>query len=546
MSTDCEASRDDRSAWAKRKAVVIALGVLATAMLLANACTMSICEDEANGFYLSKKPLGEMFDLMLANFHEDPPLADVILHCWIGVAGHRLWLLRSLPVLCWLLMIPGLFLVTRRLAGRRGAWFAMAALFLMPYHWTIPAAFRWYSLYALLAVWNFFFFLRIREAACPPGEESPAGMKSRVLLTLPYALTGACLWYTNYSAPVFFFVHLVVGLCSATRRRQIVIDLVLGWVLIVLLFAPWIATFLRQLDTSVRPMSFSYAGLSLYALFAGEFSIPMNFWISVPVAVECVLLLVLIPAHFRQGWIPLLVCVVVLGALLQTGAIGPKRLLIVSPFLAVTLGIALSETTDRSRWMAMARYGLVTSVLLVAAGSAVNMLRRDGWSAYRWLDPTEAVVKQIQSRSPESLVISDSNPVFFYLQDEYGKNLCRMPQQYDPAYDPQAILYRLDANYRPVRDRMLAAADRAVWVYHSPYDGPISNHYREMVDQMQQHGFQVCRTEPFLKASRGFLDFHPKFRNRSPDPLNDYRIVMVHFTKSELCARPAAQTPRTR
>jgi len=529
MMCDSQPFPDDPPASGKLRMAVVTLGLAALALLCANAFTMAICEDEANGFYLSKKPVGEIVDLMLANTHEDPPLSDLILHFWIRVAGYHAGLLRCLPMMFWLAMIPALFLLARQLAGQRGAWFALAALFLMPYHWTIPAVFRWYSLYACLAVWNFYSFLRLQR--CVRGKSN--GWKARLSWAVPYVATGACLWYTNYSAPVFFFTHLLVAASRAPRRRQVLIDLVLCWSVILLLYTPWIPTLLRQMDTSIRDVPVAYTGFSLYNLFAGELSTPFDFWISVPAAMGCVLLIVLVLTQFRRCWIPAVACAVALGALLQTGAIGPKRMLIVSPLVAVTWGAAMSNGTDRRRWLRMARAGLIATAVMVASGSLANMVRREGWGAYRWLDPTRAVAWRLQSRSPKSPIISNSNPVFFYLKDEYGKNHCRGPQEEDGQYQPKAILFPLRANYQPLCRDVLERAKEAVWVYHSPYHGPISKWYDTMVRQMQQFGFRVLGTEPLLRPSSRFIEFHPKFRDRSADPLDEYRVVLVYFVKSE-------------
>jgi len=540
-----DAIHNDRTISRRLKITVLLLGIATVAILAVNAHRMAICEDEANGYYVARRPLGEMLALLQANIHEDPPLADIVLHGWIRVAGFEPWRLRSLPIVFFLLMIPGLFLVARRLGGRRGAWFSLAAVFLMPYHWTIPAAFRWYSLFACLAVWNFFFFLRMEESARQPDEDPPS-RKTRFARAIPYVVTGACLWYTNYSAPVFFFVHLIVALCRAKRRRQVLVDLTLCYAAIFLLFCPWVPTLLRQLDISIRSRTPGYAGLALYVLFAGEFSTPFHYWISLPAALASLLLAVLVLAQFRRCWIPALVCVVILLGLLQTGAIGPKRLLIVSPFVAITAGLALGRGEHRLRRLRVARTGLIAAALMVAAGSSVHFVRREGWIALRWLDPTAAVVRRIRSESPETLILANSNPVFFYLEDEYGRNLCRGPQELDADYRPQALLFPQDRNYGPLCEELLAKADRVAWVYHSPYGGPISKWRDAMVEQMGRLGFRVAKTEGHLRASADFLEYHPKFQDRTSDPLDEHRIVVMHFTKSpaeERSSRPRKTAP---
>jgi len=526
-----DAPDNDRPVSRRLKIVVLLLGVAAVAILAVNAHRMAICEDEANGYYVARRPLGEMLALLRANIHEDPPLADLVLHGWIRVAGFEPWALRSLPIAFFLLMMPGLFLVARRLGGRRAAWLSLAAVFLMPYHWTIPAAFRWYSLFACLAVWNFFFFLRMEESARGSAEEWPSG-KRRFARAIPYVLTGACLWYTNYSAPALFFVHLIVALCHSGRRRQLLLDLTLCYAAIFLLFCPWVPTLLRQLDVSIRSRTPSYAALALYVLLAGELSTPFHYWISLPAAVAGVLLGALVVARFRRCWIPALVCAVILLGLLQSGAIGPKRLLIVSPFLAITAGLALGANEYRLRRLRVARIGLIAAALMVAAGSSVHFLRREGWVAHRWLDPTAAVVRQIRNQSPDTLILANSNPVFFYLEDEYGRNLCRGPQESDTDYHPRALLFPQDRNYGPLCEALLAGADRVAWVYHSPYDGPISRWREAMVEQMARLGFRVTATQGHLRASADFLRYHPKFQDRTSDPLDEHRIVVVHFARS--------------
>jgi len=522
--------RDNRALARPAKIAAAGLCFAGAVLLLVNAQTMTICEDESNGFFLSHKPLGEVIRLMAANSYEDPPLWDVLLHAWTPIAGYDLGLLRGLPILFWLLTAPGLFLVTRRLAGPRAAWCSLVVLMLMPYHWTIPAAFRWYSFFAFLAVWNFFFFLRLEECA-RTDDHTLTGRKTRFFRGVPYVLTGACLWYTNYSAPMFFFIHLVVAMVRARRRRQIATDLALCWLAVSLLYLPWIATFLRQLGRSTRSVSFSYTGLSLYVLAAGEFSTPFHYWISVPAIVAGILLAALVGVGFRRCWVPVAALAVVMTAMLATGVIGPKRLLLASPFVAMIAGIALADESSRRRWIAAARTGLLAMAVLVAGGSLVHMFRQTGWVAYRWLDPCRAVVRQIRSETPSALVVSNSNPIFFYLGDQYGKNFCYGYQRTDPSYRPKAIHFPLKANYPPVCRELLDRADRVAWVYHSAYDGPISKWHDEFVDEMGRLGFRVSKIETFLRASPAMLKYHPRFRDRSSNLLDEYRLVVVHFDK---------------
>jgi len=498
----------------------LALGLALTALSI-NAATMTFCEDEANGFYLCKLPLEQVLAMLGGGYHEDPPLSDVVLHGWVSVVGFRPWLLRGLPLAFWLAALPGLFLCGRRLFGPPGGWLTLLALAMMPYHWTMPGVFRWYSLYACLAAWNFWFFLGM-------DERSPWRMAG-------YVATGAALWYTNYSAPILFFAHLLVALGRGESRWSLVRRLVVCWIAVGVLYLPWLPTFLGQLGRSARPLSASYTAVSLWVLWAGELQSPLSIAAVVPAVAAGLLFLVLAAAHVRHGWMPLGVVGIVLAGLLASGAIGPKRLLIVSPFLALGLAAVLAGRSQR-RPLALARTGLVAALLAMCAGSWVNLVRGSDWVAYRWLDPCDEVVRQIEPHRPGTLILSNSNPIFFYLEDEYGKNLCPGPQRTDPNYRPAALLYPLDLNHDPILDGAMADAERVVWIYHSPYHGPLSRHYDGMVEQLARHGFEVVRVEPYLRPSAGFLHHQRKVRGHQPGDADrrwdDYRIVAVYFQRS--------------
>jgi len=553
----------------------------ALAALCLNAATMTFCEDEANGFYLSKQPLGELLGLLSSGYHEDPPLSDVILHAWIPVAGFRPWLLRAVPVAFWMLALPGLFLVGRRLLGPRGGWLTLLAVGLLPYHWTIPGVFRWYSLYACLAVWNFWCFLHLLDA---PAGASRSTARRSALYAVGYVLTGAALWYTNYSAPILFFSHMVIAPMLArgeakkgpgifcrngpkgASHKTYLVPFSLCWLAIGLLFLPWLPTFLGQLGRSARPLSPSYTALSFWVLWAGELASPFDLHAAAPAVVGAVAFAVLGAMRFRRSGIPGCVVAVALVGLLATGAIGPKRLLIVSPFLALALAAALglsekgSDPLDsrgltpfrigaerRTARRRFARAGLAVSLacalVAVAAVSWVNLVRRSGWVAYRWLDPCSAAVQRVRARAPGALVVSNSNPVFFYLKDEYGKNLCRLPQEQDPGYRPAAMLFPLELNYAPRCREALREAQRVAWIYHSPYHGPISGCYGETGGRLARYGFRPAEVEPLLRPASGFLRHHPRFGGRAVLPADDYRMVVVYFEKDPVRIRVARQPP---
>lgn len=162
--------------------VLVAAGLV---LLLYNAATTTVWDDETNGFFLAREPLPQLMQMMAANVHEDPPLFDLVLHFWISLAGYEPLALRLLPVFFWILTLVGLHKAGDKMGGEGAGLLCVAVAVWMPYHWMFPAAMRWYSLFACLAVWNFIAFLRLTSI----GQEGGGLRKSRLPL-LWYVLSG--------------------------------------------------------------------------------------------------------------------------------------------------------------------------------------------------------------------------------------------------------------------------------------------------------------------------------------------------------------------
>jgi len=510
------------------------LGVLALVLLLVNAWTMTISEDEANGFYLVQRSTPAMLRLLASNeVSEDPPLYDLIQHFWASWTGCHAGLLRMLPLTAWLAMLPGVYLVGRHLGGPRGAWFALAAVLLMPYHWIIPAMARWYSLYACAAVWNFLFLLHIVD-----GSEA-AGRKRTLLWACLYVLSGAALWYTNYSAIVLFFAHLIVGLFRSRFRLDVVRTLVFCWVGIALLFLPWLPTFLRQLAVSTHAKSYwpIRTAVALYSLVAGEFSSPYHLAFLFPAVAVCVLLPFVVLPQLRRCWAPAVIAAIVLTAIVAAGAAGPKRLTLMSPFLAMAIGLALSSRPlGQGRWHTVVRCAFGLAVVGLLGGSATNAIRRSDWLSYRWLDPCQEAVESAQAQNPNAVVVTNSISVLFYLHDPFGDGFGQLTPDDLRRCQKEAVF--LFPPRMQCLEPALATANEAVWIHHSNL-APISESYEEMLRTMEQKGYHVTKTETFLRASPEFIKHHPHFQGKPRGPLDEYRVISVYFAKTPSAVRTA-------
>ena len=529
MRTDALESRGcvGPSRWLKT--VVLLLVAVNVVVLGVNAATTTIWEDEANGFFLARKPLPELLEAMSGNVHEDPPLYDVVLHAWINVVGYHVPALRGLSIVFWCLMLPGLFLATRRLAGANTAWLAVGIACLLPNHWLFPASMRWYSLFSCLSMWNLYFFLEMLERS-RQGVPLARPVVANILLVAPYALTGAALWYTNYSAPILFFSHLVVALIGPPERRRIVTGLVAGWCVISLLYLPWVPTFLRQMGDSVHTFSVTKAALTIWVLVAGEFSTPLNLWMACCVTVTGLLLTMVVFGRIRECWIPPLIILIALSAMGVSGVIWTKRVLYLVPLLAMTFALALGRRENSARWLATAQGALLVMGLAVTVSSFVQMVRRDHWATYRWLDPIEVALDRVEQRTPEAVVLTNSNPALFYLHDELGKAAYTSPPRND-GFRFTGLFYPFADHLVPRYQSRLAGAQKAVYLHHWAYGGPLSKSYEEVVQQMEQFGFRPDGTESLLRMSPGFIKRHLRFKDSGDNRTDPYRVVLLYFSK---------------
>ena len=516
----------------------IALSIVALhlVVLVVNAATTCVWCDEINGYFLSCRPLGELLRLMADNVHEDPPLYDVLLHFWIPFSHYDPLLLRLLSVVFWALTLWGLFVSAKRLGGLPSGWTTLIVAALMPCHWLLPAALRWFSLFACLAVWNFAWFLslwsRARHAPDPGG-----GWKDLLPAAIGYVATGAGMWYTNYSAPSLFFCHLLICLAWAERKLHLARWLVACFTAIGLLYLPWLPTFLTQLSTSTMNNTDSLlvpGGLSLYSLWAGEFSTPLAWWISIPAAATALTAAALALRHCRRVRLPLLIFVVVVLALWLSQTIWTIRMLIVSPFLALCLGVSLAAEWDRkARRLTALRWAFFTSAIILLTGSFVNMVKREGWNSYRWLDPVATTVRQIKSAQPGALMLTNSKVAFFYMQDELEPAGATGDFQVDArAYAPKVINYPIDEWFRDTADQAISRTQQIVFIHHAAYGGFFSRVCSGLTDDLTNRGFRAGATRSFLPMSPSFIRHSPKLDESESKKQDRSRVVVAYFARA--------------
>jgi len=535
----------DRSIFSlKIWAILLSLG--AFAVLLYNAFTLNFWTDEANGYFLSKQPLDTLITLMFHNVHEDPPLFDIILHYWIIIAGSQVWMLRLLSILFWIGNGIGMFYAAKQLAGEKAAWASMLFLAIMPYHWLAPASLRWYSFFTCLAAWNFFLFLRLSNLPGNSTKDSHLSGKLWIRDMVPYVATAVAMWYTNYIALVFFFTQFIIIVLWAKSRLKLLKIMVLSWFFTLIFYLPWLLVFFRQFGESVGVYSFPKTILSFYVLIAGELSLPLNYWISIPSGVFGILTIYLCITQIKKIKIPFVVVLIILLSMMISGTSHVMRMLIVTPFIAVCYGIIFANIFCDKISSSLLRTALlaVLAGLMVIAGSFFNMAKRDGWLAYRWLDPYEKVVKSIKCNHPQGVILTKSPSSFFYLGDSMGilrfnntKLFPLLPPQKLEGSDARAFFFLLDPQHpanRVLEDEL--SKGREVIVIHSGTEYPFSFLRPQLEEYLGKSHYKLKGVEYYLEMPPYFVTYHHNTASHYGErklvyPEDFQRIVVMYFHK---------------
>jgi hypothetical protein len=173
-------------------------------------------------------------------------------------------------------------------------------------------------------------------------------------------------------------------------------------------------TFHRETQVGVQPHS-SLNGIAVnllynvYSVFVSESVAPWFWFLGVP---ACVAIAICLFLTLRQAPYPakslLLYFLVLITTLSGLGAIVPKRVLIMSPWLILPVAVALGTATLPSRRM------LAGSLAAVAAIGWFGIFSRRFYAAPHWVEPWESVAQGAAGVIREGGVVVGNNPSFFF------------------------------------------------------------------------------------------------------------------------------------
>jgi len=228
-----------------------------------------------------------------------------------------------------------------------------------------------------------------------------------------------------------------------------------------------------------------------------------------------------------------------------TQVLGVRRVLIISPFLAICVGTVICSKPNTfltfDKWL---KYTLVLCYSIVVVGSVIQLFSRSNWLSYRWLDPFDEVVMSVQEKYPEALILTNSHSVFFYLDD----NICPMsPTAKSGILPTDEIEYQnykayifdtQSSKFVPQRppDRVLKQrlqSSQSVVFIHSAARGPFSRIQPLIEDFLKKWGYVPNQIYSFLKVDPHFVNYHSSYSGQDTErALNLKRIVVEYFSRS--------------
>lgn len=180
--------------------------------------------DEGASLMFAKMSLPHMLEAIKADFH--PPLFYILLKYWLPLAGSSEWLIRLPFIAIGALTVPAVYFLCQTILGKKSLVPIVSAFFLAinPLHIYYSQELRMYSLATLFVALSWYALVK----------------KRYVILAI---LNLLCL-FTFYGTVLNIISEIIYLSISKSWNKKYL----LGFLSSGVLFAPWITTFLTQLD----------------------------------------------------------------------------------------------------------------------------------------------------------------------------------------------------------------------------------------------------------------------------------------------------------
>ena len=382
----------------------VLLPLLAVALIATNRW-FTVIDDEAFIIDRAAKPARQTIQLFLSGVgeHQHPPLYDLLLHGWLRLTNGDPHLLRVLEIVCYVLGAWVLAKAAKRLGGNRSQVYVLWIVALWPYGFHFGRVAVWYS---------FCFLLVSLVTLCYLNFLNQATRVNWIWLFL----SSVALVYSNYFG---WALLACLALDFAIRNAKCVATWWMPFLgtgaLLLIAYIPLFAAFLTEMHhgphADFHALSLAANGVyNLYCLFVSE-SVAPWYWIagvSAGLAIAVCLILTLLGSSWPVRRF-LLYFASLFFVMTVLGVIQPKRVMLISPWLILALGVALATLPKR-----FARQAILASLICIAVIGWLGIFSRKLYAAPRWIEPWDQVAQHATDVIHNGGIVIGNNPSFFF------------------------------------------------------------------------------------------------------------------------------------
>jgi hypothetical protein len=379
--------------------------------------SVTFMDDEASILGAASNPLRTTLTQILsgAGKYEHAPLYEIILHFWLRWTGGNFDYLRIPSILFFL---AGLFLLgraSRHLTGSSGGIAVIWVGVLWPFGFHVGRLAAWYSFSFFLAAGltlSYFKYL----------EDQTFGRWAVLFL-----FSASLVWTNYFGWAILGCLAIDQVLRSRSKEPAATPKALIGTAaLLCVSFLPLFSVFRAAISHGMNLHQgartiLANAAFHVFSLFVSESVAPWHWWLSVPAGVAVLLCVVLV-----VWWLPrparrfLIYSASLLVAMALIGILQTKYLLLLSPWVLLSVGVAIE--TAKPRW---ATFGLAAALLTIGAAGWYGIYSRRYYSAPQFIEPWQEVAGDAAAKIRSGATVIADHPSFLL----YLTYFLRVPNQ---------------------------------------------------------------------------------------------------------------------
>ncbi len=392
----------------RSRLITLAIIAVYAAVMFSTNHRFTFLDDESNSIALAGHPVIPTLRLFLAGagLHEEhPPFSNVLLHLWLVGTHFSFFTLR---IFANILFIGGILctaISAQRIGGRKAYWVTLLLGFVWPFAFQYGRIDGWYCLSMFLVSLVTWTYLRLLDVD---------GYRAWVA----FGIASVLLVWSNYFGFAILFLLFADFLIfhrniAATRVRPLLA--VMGTV--ALAFLPVLKIALQDLAGYAVPIAsrmdwkdeIASAGYPAFAIFGSAAIAPWYLPLSLPVFVSVTGLLACI--WFSKGHKWLIYFVLTMLILQISGQMDIKRVLFLTPWLFLAMGLAVCGNVSRYPKLASCALALVVVCGWLGIASGRH------YATTNLYEPWGKVAEVVAQDARHGATIVSENPVFFFYLD---------------------------------------------------------------------------------------------------------------------------------